>query len=70
MFYRQMKAQERLKQIYTLQLEIIKMRDNLQQARTTCKYPQYIHDAAKKYQELFNQILGFVDKIVQVGNSY
>ena len=42
------------------------MRDSIQQADTMCKHPQYIHDAAKKYHEVFNQIFEYVEKIVKV----
>ena len=64
--HRQLEAQERLNQIHSLQLETIKMRDNIQHVVKACKHQQYIHDAAKKYQEVFNQIFAFVEKVAQV----
>lgn len=65
-YFRQIEARERLSNILNQQLEMVKMRDDIQQALTACKYPQHMHEAAKKYQEVFNQIFGFVEKLAQV----
>ena len=63
---RQMEEQDRQNQIHSLALETIKMRDNIEQVVKACKYPQFTSDSAKKYQEMFTQINGFVEKMSQV----
>ena len=64
--FRQVEAQERLQQIVSMQLEVIKMRDEIQQTMSACKYQQYLPDTAKKCQELIIQILEYTQNKIQV----
>ncbi len=68
--FRQVEAQERLQQIVNMQLEVIKMRDEIQQTMSACKYQQYLPDTAKKCQELIIQILEYTQNKIQVKMSF
>ncbi len=68
--FRQVEAQERLQQIVNMQLDAIKMRDEIQQIMSACKHQQYLPDTAKKCQELIIQILEYTQKTVQVKKTW
>ncbi len=68
-FFRQLDEEERARQLQNLLLEMVKLRDNMEQALAGCRHKEYLPETVKKYQDTFKQIFECVEKIVQVGLS-